>query len=207
MREHGETGGRRRGGQGRAGPVRASGRPVGGRGGAAVTGRSGVGPTRSAPAVARRRSRGPRPVRPAVVPVAVRPARPQRSACGAVAVRSRRVRVRRPLAAPARTALRLQVRRALGAAVLGVTTAAVVAGLGLLAGAAGQARVAGTPAPAVAVSGVAVEEQQTVRDLARGVAPAASGSESAAVAERIVTDDSLTSVHLHPWQVLRVTAR
>ncbi len=42
-------------------------------------------------------------------------------------------------------------------------------------------------------------------EVAERVAPASSGPELAAVAERIVTDNSLTSVRLHPGQVLRVT--
>jgi hypothetical protein len=93
---------------------------------------------------------------------------------------------------------------------LGVTVAAaaVVVGLGLLSGAASEMRGGGgAPAhPASTVATVTVEAESTVWEVAQRVAPASSGPELAAVAERIVTDNSLTSVQLHPGQVLRVIA-
>jgi Tfp pilus assembly protein FimV len=56
------------------------------------------------------------------------------------------------------------------------------------------------PAPVV----VTVEPGETVWDVAARVAPGRPGAEVAAVAERIVADNSLDSVRLEPGQVLRV---
>jgi hypothetical protein len=143
-----------------------------------------------------------------VVAVAVRPAeaeRPQlvRRARRAEPRRSGpRVLVRRPVAEPlSRRGLRVLAGLAATAA-----TAAVVLGLGLLAGAASEGRGgAGSGAPARPVATVTVEEEGTVWEVAERVAPASTGPELAAMAERIVTDNSLTTVRLHPGQVLRVT--
>jgi hypothetical protein len=52
---------------------------------------------------------------------------------------------------------------------------------------------------------ITVAAERTVWEVARAVAPGASGSELAALVERIVTDNSLGSARLHPGQVLRVT--
>ncbi|GAA1281198.1 hypothetical protein GCM10009609_51670 [Pseudonocardia aurantiaca] len=182
-----------------------SGRPIEGRRGAgAAGGFSGRGvPVRVPP---RRRARGPRPVRPGVVAVAVRPAeaeRPQlvRRARRAEPLRSGpRVLVRRPVAEPISGR---GVRVVAGLAAM-AATAAVVMGLGLLAGAASEGR-GGSGAPARPVATVTVEAESTVWEVAERVAPASSGPELAAVAERIVTDNSLTTVRLRPGQVLRVT--
>jgi hypothetical protein len=65
---------------------------------------------------------------------------------------------------------------------------------------------AGSTGPAGGVTTVTVEAEATVWEVARLVAPESSGPELAAVAERIVTDNSLTSVQLRPGQVLRVTS-
>lgn len=101
-----------------------------------------------------------------------------------------------------------------------VLAAAVVVGLGLLAGVSGSERGPASvgpaavlpaswpsPVPAQVVPGatvVTVAPGETLWDVARRVAPAASGSDLAGVAERLVTDNSLTSVRLRPGQVLRV---
>ena len=54
---------------------------------------------------------------------------------------------------------------------------------------------------------ITVEDEATVWDVAERLAPSASGPELAATAERLVTDNGLTSVRVHPGQVLRVTTR
>jgi hypothetical protein len=99
----------------------------------------------------------------------------------------------------------IRVRRALAGAALTVVAAAVVVGLGLLAGTVAQSRVgAGSAGTVAAVAMVTVGPEATVQDVARDVAPAASGAQLAALTERIVTANSLTSVELSPGQVLRV---
>ncbi|NMH77076.1 hypothetical protein [Pseudonocardia xinjiangensis] len=152
----------------------------------------------------RRGSRGPRPVRPVAVPVIVRPAALPRPVWPALPSSSGpRLLVRRPVVVEPVSPLTIRVRRVLGGAALTVAAAALVVGLGLLAGTVAQSRVgAGGPAPAVAT--VTVGPEATVQDVARGVAPAASGAQVAALTERIVTVNSLTSVELRPGQVLRV---
>jgi hypothetical protein len=155
----------------------------------------------------RRGSRGPRPVRPVAVPVVVRPAALPRPACHAVQLLSSgpRLLARRVRGGGAGLPLRIRMRRALAAAGLAVVTAAIVVGLGLLGGLVAQARadVGGGPAVAVATT-VTVGQETTVWEVARDVAPTASGPRLAALTERIVTTNSLTSVQLHPGQVLRV---
>jgi hypothetical protein len=106
-----------------------------------------------------------------------------------------------------------------------VATAVVL--LGLLAGFVAEARsgapvgAAGSTAPTASTasaftsSGSAVtvtvtvdpdaDPGSTVWDVARQVAPAASGPELAALAERIVVDNGLSSVRVSPGQQLRVT--
>jgi hypothetical protein len=99
------------------------------------------------------------------------------------------------------------VRRAVAAVGVGAAAMAVVVGLGLLAAAAAQSRAAGPPvAPAGPVRSIDVGAQQTGWDVARDVAPAASGAQPAAVVERIVTVNPPASVRPHSGQVLRVTA-
>ncbi|MDT7651113.1 MAG: hypothetical protein QOI36_2519 [Pseudonocardiales bacterium] len=156
-----------------------------------------------------RRPRGPRPVRPAVVPVIVRPAPLPRPALRVVPEASgQRLLVRRSLVVLPAPGPWVRARRVLAAAALTVVAASVVVGLGLLAGASAESRAVGGGLSAGEVSTtVTVGPEATVWDLARTVAPAASGPELAAVTERMVTDNSLTSVRLHPGQVLRVTAR
>jgi hypothetical protein len=156
-----------------------------------------------------RRPRGPRPVRPAVVPVVVRPAQLPRPAVRAVPEASgQRLLLRRSVVALPVHAPWVRARRVLAAAALTVVAATVVVGLGLLAGASTESRaVVGGSSGAEVVTIVTVGQEATVWDLARTVAPAASGPELAAVTERIVTDNSLTSVRLHPGQVLRVSTR
>jgi hypothetical protein len=154
-----------------------------------------------------RRPRGPRPVRPAVVPVVVRPAQLPRPVVRAVPEASgQRLLVRRSIVALPVPAPWVRARRVLAAAALTVVAATVVVGLGLLAGATAESRaVVGGSSGAEVMTTVTVGPEATVWDLARTVAPAASGPELAAVTERIVTDNSLTSVRLHRGQVLRVS--
>ncbi|MGH3567654.1 MAG: LysM peptidoglycan-binding domain-containing protein [Pseudonocardia sp.] len=165
----------------------------------------------------RRRAPGPRPSRPSVVSLAVRPALPRHPS-----VRARgRVLVGRRSAV--RPGSRWGERVLRGAAVLGViaASAAVVVGLGLVAGVGGSERGPASvgpaavlptswpaPVPVPVVPGatmVTVAPGETLWDVARRVAPAASGPELAGVAERIVMDNSLTSVRLRPGQVLWIT--
>jgi hypothetical protein len=109
-----------------------------------------------------------------------------------------------------------------------VATATCVVLLGLLADAVSDARagaaatlVATAPAqiataetgatlaagPVDAATTVTVGSEETVWEVAQRIAPAGSGPEVAALAERLVTDNGLSSVRVHPGQVLRVTTR
>jgi hypothetical protein len=92
-----------------------------------------------------------------------------------------------------------RARRVLAGAAVVVVAAAVVVGLGVLADAASQSR----EQPPAVVS-VTVSEPGTVWEVAHRFAPAAEGAELAAVVERIVTTNSLTSVQVRPGQVLRI---
>mgnify|MGYP003781284561 CR=1 FL=1 len=161
--------------------------------------------------------RGPRPVRPRVVAVGVRPVQPawptpaldrvppargwRASALGV----GQRVLARR-------TAVARRPGRPRGVLVtvgLMVATAVAVFGLGLLADVVSGARAEAPVGPAVTVSGtdatVTVTDEATVWEVAERVMPGASGAEVAAAAERIVTDNGLSSARVHPGQVLRVT--
>jgi hypothetical protein len=155
----------------------------------------------------RRGSRGPRPVRPVAVPVVVRPAALPRPAWPAVQLLSSgpRLLARRVRGSGAGLPLRIRMRRALAGAGLTVVAAAVVVGLGQLGGVVAQSRagVDAGPAEPIATT-VTVGPEVTVWEVARGVAPSASEPQLAALTERIVTTNSLTSVQLHPGQVLRV---
>lgn len=146
---------------------------------------------------ARQRVRGPWPARPAIVHAV--PLRlvtePVRSCARPRDIQGLQEWPAAGVAAGAGARLR---RVAAGAAVF-VVAAAVVVGLGVLAGLTTQAR---EHVPAVV--SITVSEPATVWDVARRFAPAAEGPELSAVAERIVTTNSLTSVHVHPGQVLRV---
>lgn len=166
-----------------------------------------AGERREAP---RRRGSGPRPVRPAVNLVAVRPAeveRPQRSGPGRrppLRAPGARTLARRPLAAPAVGAA-ARVQGLLAGLAATVVAAAVVVGLGLLADAAASMR-SDESGPAAVPIVVTVQSERTPWEVARRVAPAASGPELTALAEQIVTDNSLGPVPLRPGQVLRVTS-
>ena len=92
-----------------------------------------------------------------------------------------------------------RVRRVLAGAAVFVVAAAVVAGLGIVADVASQSR----EQPPAVVS-VTVSEPGTVWEFAHRFAPGVEGAELAAVVERIVTTNSLTSVHVRPGQVLRI---
>ena len=161
----------------------------------------------------RRRASGPRPVRPAAGAVAVRPAeveRPQVSRPGArrvpLSMPGMRTLVRRPVAVSRADAALARARRIVAGLAVTVVAGAVVVALGLLVDAAAAARAGeeGAHAPQIPVI-VTVDAERTPWDVARRVAPGASGPELAALAERIVTDNSLGPVPLHPGQVLRVT--
>ena len=155
-----------------------------------------AGERRQAP---RRRASGPRPVRPAVNAVTVRPAeveRPQASRSGArrvpLPVAGMRTLARRPLVAPQGAVAFARARRLLAGLVVAVVAGALVVGLGLLADAAAVTRareqVGRAPQAPVVVT---VGAERSPWDVARRVAPGASGPELAALAERIVTDNSL----------------
>jgi hypothetical protein len=161
----------------------------------------------------RRRASGPRPVRPAVSAVAVRPAEAERPQAPSVARRvplslpGVRTLARRPLAVPRAAVLLARVRRVLAGLAVTVVAGAVVAGLGMLADATAAVRAAeevvhAPQGPVVVTVGV----ERTPWDVARRFAPGASGPEIAALAEQIVTENSLGPVPLHPGQVLRVTS-
>jgi hypothetical protein len=161
----------------------------------------------------RRRGSGPRPVRPAVSAVAVRPAEVERPQAPSGARRvplpvpGVRPLARRPLVVPHGSVLFARVRRVLAGLALAVVAAAAVFGLGVLADSAAAVRAAEeavrSPGGTIVVT---VGVERTPGDVARRLAPAASGPELTALAERIVTDNSLGSVPLRPGQVLRVTA-
>jgi hypothetical protein len=141
----------------------------------------------------RQRGRAPWPARPVVVPaVPLRLVTEPVRACALP--RGERL--------TARSAVAARVRRVLAGAAVFAVAAAVVVGLGMLAGAASQAR---QQSPAVV--SITVGEPATVWDVARRFAPAAEGVELSAVVERIVTINSLSSVHVRPGQVLQIPLR
>jgi hypothetical protein len=142
---------------------------------------------------------------------------------GPVRRAEQRVLARRgPVAGPVAAARR---RGALVVAALVAVTATCVVLLGLLADAVSEARsgaaaagVAAITAPArIAAtetgaaapdaSTVTVGSEETVWEVAQRVAPDAEGPEVAALAQRLVADNGLASVRVHPGQVLRVTSR
>jgi hypothetical protein len=82
----------------------------------------------------------------------------------------------------------------------------VVVGLGVLVDTAAAARAGEAARVAQDRAVVTVGVERTPWDVARRVAPAASGPELAALAEQIVTENSLAPVPLQPGQVLRVTS-
>jgi hypothetical protein len=167
----------------------------------------------------RRRASGPRPVRPAVSAVAVRPAEAERpqapsgvrrasvSLPASPPVPGVRTLARRSIAVPRGAVLLGRVRRVLAALAVTVAAAAVVVGLGVLADSATAVRAAerSVSAPHGTVV-VTVRGEHTAWEVARRIAPGASGPEVAALAERIVTENSLGSVPLRPGQVLSVTS-
>ena len=135
----------------------------------------------------------------------------RRRACGAVAERRARpsvvpgprLLVSRPRPPVARRGDR--IRRLLAGLALVLAAAAVVVGLGRLSDLAAQSRAAETPAVShVAEVTVTVAAPGTVWDVADGVAPGASGPQRAAMVDRIVAANSLTSLRVWPGEVLRV---
>jgi len=161
----------------------------------------------------RRPASGPRPVRPAVSAVAVRPAEAERPHVPPggrrvpLPVPGVRTLVRRPLVAPQAALLLARLRRVFAGIAVTVVAAAAVVVLGVLADSASAVRAAeeSVRAPQGTVV-VTVGAERTPWEVAQRLAPGASGPELADLAERIVTDNSLGSVPLHPGQVLRVTS-
>jgi hypothetical protein len=161
----------------------------------------------------RRRAGGPRPVRPAAGVVPVRPAEPERpwvarSGGRRVPLPARSVRTltRRPRAVQPGAGVLQRVRRVLAGLVVAVAAGVVVVGLGVLVDTAAAARAGEAARVAQDRAVVTVGVERTPWDVARRVAPAASGPELAALAEQIVTENSLAPVPLQPGQVLRVTS-
>jgi len=142
--------------------------------------------------------------------------------CGSVAGRPARPSAgpRLLVARPGRPALRRgdRLRRLLAGLALVLVAAAVVVGLGRIADVAAQSRAAEAPAVSqvdqvgqvtvgrVGVGGVTVTVTTagTVWDVADRVAPGASGPERAALVDRIVAANALTSMRVAPGTVLRV---
>ena len=142
--------------------------------------------------------------------------------CGSVAGRPARPSAgpRLLVARPGRPALRRgdRLRRLLAGLALVLVAAAVVVGLGRIADVAAQSRAAEAPAVSqadqvgqVTVGRVGVGEvavtvttEATVWDVADRVAPGASGPERAALVDRIVAANALTSMRVAPGTVLRV---
>jgi hypothetical protein len=164
----------------------------------------------------RRPGPGPRPTRPAVAPVAVRPRevpRPVLGLGGAASGRSAeawcdgagglRLLARRPVAV--RRGARYRLRRAVAGLAVLVASAAVVVALGLLARVAGPESAVPGPVPS-APAVVTAAPGETVWEVAARLAPGRPGPEVAALAERLVAENDLTSARLRPGQVLRVVA-
>jgi hypothetical protein len=103
-------------------------------------------------------------------------------------------------------AVSARVRGGLAGVGVFLAAAAFVVVLGVLADSSSAVRVGedAVRAPQGTVV-VTVDAERTAWDVAERLAPEASGPELAAVAEQIVTDNSLGSVPLRPGQVLRVT--
>jgi hypothetical protein len=99
----------------------------------------------------------------------------------------------------------VRVRRIVAGFAVALVAAAVVFGLGRVADAASQAR--GPAAHVVAEVTVTVDAPGTVWDVVDGVAPSAPGPERAAMVDRVVVVNSLTSVEVWPGEVLRVPLR
>ena len=107
------------------------------------------------------------------------------------------------VAAPAHSASP-RLRTAAAVLTLVLVTAAAVVGLGLLADAASAVRQSPTPAGTPAAIVVTITMPGTVWDVADRVAPAAAGSERAALVSRIVAANELWSLEVRPGQTLRV---
>jgi hypothetical protein len=169
---------------------------------------------RGAERTGRRPGRGPRPTRPAVAPVAVRPPEVPRPAVGPGGASGRpagvwrdgsvglRLLVRRPVAV--RRGARYRLRRAVAGLAVVVASAAAVVALGLLARAFGPDTAATDPIPS-APAAITAAPGETVWEVAARLAPGRPGPEVAALAERLVAENDLTSARLRPGQVLRVT--
>jgi hypothetical protein len=114
-----------------------------------------------------------------------------------------RVLVRSPV--PSAPPSVVRVRRIVAGFAVALVAAAVVFGLGRIADAASQAR--GPAAAVVAEVTVTVDAPGTVWDVVDGVAPSASGPDRAAMVDRVVVVNSLTSLRVWPGEVLRVPLR
>jgi hypothetical protein len=98
-----------------------------------------------------------------------------------------------------------RVRRVMAGLALALAAAAVVVGLGHVADLTAHARGAGAPAVAQAAEvTVKVAAPSTVWDVADRVRPGLSGPERAALVDRIVAANSLTSLRVRSGEVLRV---
>jgi hypothetical protein len=174
-----------------------------------------AGERRGAERTGRRPARGPRPTRPVVEPVGVRPREVPRPAVGLGGGASGRpaevwrdgagglrLLTRRPVAV--HRGARYRVRRAVAGLAVVVASAAAVVALGLLARAAGSDAVGPTPVPS-APTMVTTAPGDTVWEVAARLAPGRPGPELAALAERLVVENHLTSARLRPGQVLQVT--
>jgi hypothetical protein len=118
-------------------------------------------------------------------------------------VRGPRVLVRTPIPPMPQSAGR--VRRIVAGFAVSLVAAAVVFGLGRVADAASHARAAAVPV--VAEVTVTVDAPGTVWDIVDGVVPSADGPERAAMVDRIVAVNALTSFRVWPGEVLRVPLR
>jgi hypothetical protein len=97
----------------------------------------------------------------------------------------------------------VRIRRIMAGLALALAAAAVVVGLGRIADVAADARAAEAPAARAEVT-VTIAAPGTVWDVADGVAPGVSGPQRAALVDRIVEANALTSVRVSPGEVLRV---
>lgn len=164
------------------------------------------GSTRGGP----RSPRGPRPVRPTAVSAAVRPPglpRPTPVTLWPEDPVGLRVLARMPVDDRCRGA-RSRLRRVVAGLGVAAASATAVVGLGLLAQIAERSVEPAADASRPPASSVVVTAQpgETVWEVAERVAPGRSGREVAALAERIVVENALSSAQLGPGQVLRVPA-
>jgi hypothetical protein len=105
--------------------------------------------------------------------------------------------------------LRARALELLAVAGLMVATAAAVVALGLVAGVVAESRAEPAVGPTIGTTTadtVTVGSEVTVWEVAQRVAPGATGPELGELSERIIVDNELSTVLVHPGQELRVTA-